>query len=249
MVWVGWLVRAFMADPGVHVSREAQMRREEQEREQMHSQLEAEDKMRLGVEEYKNKLTSEMETVGRQLVSERKKNQALELYRCAHAAKNHCHAPAIRSTLQRAAIPSRHPSGGALPTQKRSTPNRPCPAKRFVFRTGRLCQEVYRGLPKKQNLTPSPWKLFCRDKLHKEVEAYKADSTAHHKSMLELETQRKQLGDDMEEIRMRYGGDLEDVSERLEVDMRTSAGLEGYRRNLGEELDSVRKKIGSTSVR
>lgn len=48
--------------------------------------------------------------------------------------------------------------------------------------------------------------------------------------------------------RMRYGGDLEDVSERLEVDMRTSAGLEGYRRNLGEELDSVRKKIGSTAV-
>ena len=88
-----------------------------------------------------------------------------------------------------------------------------------------------------------------RDKLHKEVEAYKADSTAHHKSMLELETQRKQLGDDMEEIRMRYGGDLEDVSERLEVDMRTSAGLEGYRRNLGEELDSVRKKIGATTVR
>jgi chromosome segregation ATPase len=66
----------------LRADREAQMRREEQEREQMHSQLEAEDKMRLGVEEYMNKLTSEMETVGRQLVSERKKNQALELYRC-----------------------------------------------------------------------------------------------------------------------------------------------------------------------
>jgi len=66
----------------LRADREAQMRREEQEREQMHSQLEAEDKMRLAVEEYKNKLTSEMETVGRQLVSERKKNQALELYRC-----------------------------------------------------------------------------------------------------------------------------------------------------------------------
>lgn len=35
--------------------------------------------------------------------------------------------------------------------------------------------------------------------------------------MLELETQRKQLADDMEEIKMRYGGDLEDVTERLEV--------------------------------
>jgi hypothetical protein len=33
----------------------------------------------------------------------------------------------------------------------------------------------------------------------------------------------------MEEIKMRFGGDLEDVTERLEVDLRTSAGLEGYR--------------------
>lgn len=59
----------------LRADREAQMRREEQERDQMYSQLEAEDKMRLGVEEYRNKLVSEMESVGRQLVSERKKNQ------------------------------------------------------------------------------------------------------------------------------------------------------------------------------
>ena len=33
----------------------------------------------------------------------------------------------------------------------------------------------------------------------------------------QLETQKKQLYDDMEEIKMRFGGDLEDVTERLEV--------------------------------
>jgi hypothetical protein len=27
------------------------------------------------------------------------------------------------------------------------------------------------------------------------------------------------------------------------VDLRTSAGLEGYRRNLGDELDTVKKKL------
>ena len=42
---------------------------------------------------------------------------------------------------------------------------------------------------------------------------------------------------------MRFGGDLEDVTERLEVDLRTSAGLEGYRRNLGDELDTVKRKL------
>ena len=36
--------------------------------------------------------------------------------------------------------------------------------------------------------------------------------------------QKKQLYEDMEEIKMRFGGDLEDVTERLEVDLRTSAG-------------------------
>ena len=45
----------------------------------------------------------------------------------------------------------------------------------------------------------------------------------HHQSIQELETQKKQLYDDMEEIKMRFGGDLEDVTERLEVDLRTSA--------------------------
>ena len=44
-------------------------------------QLEAEEKMRLGVEEYKQKLATELETVSRQLASERKKQQALEVYR------------------------------------------------------------------------------------------------------------------------------------------------------------------------
>ena len=44
-------------------------------------QLEAEEKMRLGVEEYKQKLTTELDTVSRQLASERKKQQALEVYR------------------------------------------------------------------------------------------------------------------------------------------------------------------------
>ena len=37
--------------------------------------------MRLGVEEYKQKLATELETVSRQLASERKKQQALEVYR------------------------------------------------------------------------------------------------------------------------------------------------------------------------
>jgi hypothetical protein len=45
------------------------------------SQLEAEEKMRLGVEEYKQKLATELDTVSRQLASERKKQQALEVYR------------------------------------------------------------------------------------------------------------------------------------------------------------------------
>jgi hypothetical protein len=44
-------------------------------------QLEAEEKMRLGVEEYKQKLATELDTVSRQLASERKKQQALEVYR------------------------------------------------------------------------------------------------------------------------------------------------------------------------
>ena len=48
---------------------------------------------------------------------------------------------------------------------------------------------------------------------------------SHHQSIQELQTQKKQLYDDMEEIKMRFGGDLEDVTERLEVDLRTSAGL------------------------
>ena len=30
---------------------------------------------------------------------------------------------------------------------------------------------------------------------------------------------------------------------RGQVDLRTSAGLEGYRRNLGDELDTVKKKL------
>jgi hypothetical protein len=47
----------------------------------MVSQLEAEEKMRLGVEEYKQKLATELDTVSRQLASERKKQQALEVYR------------------------------------------------------------------------------------------------------------------------------------------------------------------------
>ena len=42
---------------------------------------------------------------------------------------------------------------------------------------------------------------------------------------------------------MRFGGDLDDVTERLEVDMRTHAGLEGYRKNLGSELDTVRNVL------
>jgi hypothetical protein len=37
--------------------------------------------MRLGVEEYKQKLATELDTVSRQLASERKKQQALEVYR------------------------------------------------------------------------------------------------------------------------------------------------------------------------
>jgi hypothetical protein len=37
--------------------------------------------MRLGVEEYKHKLTSELDSVARQLAAERKKQQALEVYR------------------------------------------------------------------------------------------------------------------------------------------------------------------------
>jgi len=82
-----------------------------------------------------------------------------------------------------------------------------------------------------------------RDKLEHEVETYKADSTAQFKTMEELEDQKRQLAEEMEEIRMRFGGDLEDVAERLEVDLRTSAGLEGYRKNLGSELDTVRKKL------
>ncbi len=45
------------------------------------TQLEAEEKMRLGVEEYKQKLATELDTVSRQLASERKKQQALEVYR------------------------------------------------------------------------------------------------------------------------------------------------------------------------
>ena len=49
------------------------------------------------------------------------------------------------------------------------------------------------------------------------METYKADSSSHHQSIQELETQKKQLYDDMEEIKMRFGGDLEDVTERLEV--------------------------------
>ena len=31
-----------------------------------------------------------------------------------------------------------------------------------------------------------------------------------------------------------------------QVDLRTSAGLEGYRRNLGDELDTVKRKLQST---
>lgn len=67
-------------------------------------------------------------------------------------------------------------------------------------------------------------------------------------SIQELETQKKQLYDDMEEIKMRFGGDLEDVTERLEVDLRTSAGLEGYRRNLGDELNTVKRKLTAGNI-
>jgi hypothetical protein len=32
------------------------------------------------------------------------------------------------------------------------------------------------------------------------------------------------------------------------VDLRTSAGLEGYRRNLGDELDTVKRKLLSSDA-
>lgn len=33
---------------------------------------------------------------------------------------------------------------------------------------------------------------------------------------------------------------------RDQVDLRTSAGLEGYKRNLGDELDTVKRKLTSS---
>ena len=61
--------------------------------------------------------------------------------------------------------------------------------------------------------------------------------------MEELEQQKQQMASEMEEIKMRFGGDLEDVTERLQVDLRTHAGLEGYRKNLGSELETVKRKL------
>ena len=54
--------------------------------------------MRLGVEEYKQKLATELETVSRQLASERKKQQALEVYRDKVPSPPRPIAPSCAST-------------------------------------------------------------------------------------------------------------------------------------------------------
>lgn len=82
-------------------------------------------------------------------------------------------------------------------------------------------------------------------KVEAEAEDYRQGADAASAAIVELEEQQKGARAEMEDMKAKFGGDLEDVAERLEVDIRASAGLEGYRRNLGDELDIVKKKLGS----
>ena len=59
-----------------------------------------------------------------------------------------------------------------------------------------------------------------------------------------LEEQKQQLLGEVQDLRIKIGGELEHITERLEADTRSNYTLEGYRRKLGDELFLVKRRLG-----
>jgi chromosome segregation ATPase len=81
-------------------------------------------------------------------------------------------------------------------------------------------------------------------RVEKEVQDYRAGCDAAASAVNELEQQRAKVKAELSELDVKFLGEIDDVQERLEVDLRASVGLEGYRRNIGDEIELIRQKLG-----
>merc|ERR1712224_698314 len=83
-----------------------------------------------------------------------------------------------------------------------------------------------------------------KQKLDAEVGNFQRKSELAARDIATLEEQKQQLLGEVQDLRIKIGGELEHITERLEADTRSNYTLEGYRRKLGDELFLVKRRLG-----
>ena len=83
-----------------------------------------------------------------------------------------------------------------------------------------------------------------QQKLDAEVGNFQRKSELAARDIAQLEEQKQQLLGEVQDLRIKIGGELEHITERLEADTRSNYTLEGYRRKLGDELFLVKRRLG-----